>query len=192
MSRWSKLFALLAALGAARAHAAEGGELIGQPAKPWHAAHWINSKPLELAQLRGRVVLVRFWTAPDCPYCSATAPALNEFHDRYAARGLTVIGFYHHKARTPLDPADVARYAEIFGFRFPVATDLDWRTVRDWWLSASKRSFTSASFLIDRQGVIRYVHPGGKYERGDPSYSQLEAAIERALAAGCEIAGMKC
>jgi peroxiredoxin len=175
------LFGLVAAFsGGSRAGAADGGELLGQPAPAWHVAHWVNSPALELSQLRGRVVLVRFWTAPGCKFCRATAPALNDFHARYAARGLTVLGFYHHKGQAPLDPTDVARYAESFGFHFPVAIDLDWRTLREWWLNVD-RSFTSASFLIDRRGIIRYVHPGGQYVRGDADYAQLEAMIERLL-----------
>jgi peroxiredoxin len=179
LSSW--LLALLGVFaGAPRAGAAEGGELIGQAARPWRAAHWINSAPLELSQLRGRVVLVRFWTAPACPFCSASAPALNDFHARYAARGLTVIGLYHHKGRGALEPADVAHYAETFGFRFPVAIDLDWRTLRDWWLNVD-RGFTSSSFLIDKRGIIRYVHPGGQYVRGDADFTRLEAMIERLL-----------
>ena len=101
----------------------EGMELIGRAAPPWRVEHWINSASLELAALRGRVVLVRFWTAPDCPFCSASAPALNDFHARYARRGLTVVGFYHHKALSPLDPAAVERHVRLFGFRFPVAID---------------------------------------------------------------------
>ncbi len=171
--------------------AADGGfeALLGKPAAPWQVAHWINSKPLELADLRGRVVLLRFWAAPGCPFCSATAPALNELHERYAERGLTVLGFYHHKSRAPLDRADVERYAKLFQFRFPVAIDLDWKTLRTYWLdvppssdaagSGAPRKFTSASFLIDRRGIVRYIHPGGQYVRGDADYARLEAMISR-------------
>jgi peroxiredoxin len=179
------LLALLSWLAGAESTAAdprkEGSELIGRPAPAWRAEHWINSAPLQLAGLRGRVVLVRFWTAPDCPFCGASAPALNDFHARYADRGLTVIGLYHHKARTALDPAAVERYARAFGFRFPVAIDPDWQTLRAWWLDG-RRGFTSASFLIDRRGNIRHVHPGGQYVRGDAAYTELQGMIERLCA----------
>lgn len=176
------LLAWLAAPGATAADPRTQGEKpVGRPAPAWRVEHWINSAPLELAALRGRVVLVRFWTAPDCPFCSATAPALNDFHARYAERGLTVVGFYHHKARGPLDPRAVERYARLFGFRFPVAIDPDWRTLRAWWLD-DRRKFTSASFLIDRRGIIRHVHPGGRYVRGDAAYAELQAMIERLCA----------
>jgi peroxiredoxin len=170
----------LASAVAGEPRAAEGAELLGRAAPPWRVEHWINSRPLELAALRGRVVLVRFWTAPDCPFCSASAPALNDFHARYAEHGLTVIGFYHHKGGGPLDARDVERYARLFGFRFPVAIDPDWQTLRAYWLDAPRR-FTSASFLIDRRGVIRHVHAGGKYEHGDAAHAQLQAMIEQLL-----------
>jgi len=182
-ARFAAVLALLAWASetAAGRPAGKGDELIGRPAPPWRAEYWINSAPLELAALHGRVVLVRFWTAPDCPFCSDTAPALNDFHARYAERGLTVIGLYHHKARGPLDPSAVERYARLFGFKFPVAIDLRWQTLHAWWLD-DRRKFTSASFLIDRRGIIRHVHPGGQYVRGDAAHAELQAMIERLCA----------
>ncbi len=74
---------------------------LGATATEWKLEHWINSDPVELSKWRGKVVLVRWWTAPDCPYCRATAPALNEFYDSYHAKGLETIGIYHHKKATP-------------------------------------------------------------------------------------------
>ncbi|MFP3942038.1 MAG: peroxiredoxin family protein [Thermoanaerobaculia bacterium] len=159
-----------------------GAELLGSPAPELHAELWINSEPLSLDDLRGRVVLVRFWTAPGCPFCSATAPSLNTLHERYGDDGLVVLGLYHHKARSPLDPADVARYAEGFGFDFPVAVDTGWRTLRSWWLDRRDRGWTSVSFLLDREGVVRWVHPGGKYVEGDEDFAELEAALGELLA----------
>jgi thiol-disulfide isomerase/thioredoxin len=118
---------------------------------------------------------------PGCPYCATTAPALNEFHARYKDKGLVVVGFYHHKSATPLDPAAVKRSAEKFGFRFPVAIDPGWRTLRRWWLDGGDRRWTSVTFLIDRRGVVRFVHPGGQYARGDRDYDALKAKIEELL-----------
>lgn len=160
-------------------------DLMGLPAPEWHVEHWINSPPLTLAGLLGRVVLVRFWTAPDCPYCRATAPALMDFHRRYAAQGLTVVGLYHYKDDGVLDPRDVERYARELGFEFPVAIDTDWKTLRAWWLDRTRtpRAFTSASFLLDRHGIVRHVHPGGQYVRGDSDYAALDAQIQKLLRA---------
>ena len=70
---------LLAILAGLTANAVEPAE-IGQVMPEWELQNWINSKPLKLSDLRGKVVLVRWWTAPGCEYCAHTAPALNEFH----------------------------------------------------------------------------------------------------------------
>jgi thiol-disulfide isomerase/thioredoxin len=160
----------------------DGDELLGRSAREWHVEHWLNSAPLTLASLRGKVVLVRFWTAPDCPFCAATAPSLNHFDHAYRARGLRVIGFYHHKSDDPLRVEDVARYADVFHFKFPIAIDPQWTTLRDWWLGHGRRRFTSVSFLIDRHGVIRHIHPGGQYVKGDADYAKLEQMIQTLLA----------
>lgn len=172
-------------LAAGAAVAAEGGGLVGTRPPEWTAEHWLNTEPLALADLRGRVVLVRFWTGPGCPYCRSSAPALNEWHERYADDGLAVVALYHHKGRGGPDGADpeaVAAYARELGFEFPVAIDPGWRTLHAWWLDGHRRGWTSVSFLLDRDGVIRRVHPGGQYVKGDAAYAELEAAIERLLA----------
>jgi thiol-disulfide isomerase/thioredoxin len=172
-------------LGTGNAAAAEGDELLGARPPEWTAEHWLSSEPLSLGDLRGRVVLVRFWTGPECPYCRASAPALNEWHERYADEGLTVVALYHHKGRGGADGADpeaVAAYAEELGFEFPVAIDPGWRTLHAWWLDGHSHGWTSVSFLLDRDGVIRHVHPGGQYVEGDAAHGELEAAIERLLA----------
>jgi peroxiredoxin len=135
-----------------------------------------------LDDLRGKVVLVRWWTAPDCPYCRATAPALNEFFGTYHPRGLEVIGFYHHKSDAALDVNAVKKYARAFGFKFPVAIDPECRTLRRWWLHTGERQWTSVSFLLDRQGVVRFIHAGGQYVKGDSDYAALESKIRALLA----------
>jgi peroxiredoxin len=155
--------------------------LLGQPAAAWTVESWLNSEPLSLRQLRGELVLVRWWTAPGCHYCAATAPALNEFHETFRSRGLRVIGFYHHKSPGPLRVETVREAAVRFGFKFPVAIDPEWRTLKAWWLDHGDREFTSVSFLIDRRGVIRHVHPGGQYAKEDADYAALRARIEKLL-----------
>lgn len=173
------LMALCGLLSAPFAAAEE--KRIGTKPPEWEVTDWINSKPLTLKELSGKTVLIRWWTAPHCPYCAATAPALNEFHEAFKDKGLVVLGFYHHKASSPLEIAKVKRYAEKFGFQFPVAIDRDWQTLRRWWLRDPKKDWTSVSFLLDRRGVIRYIHPGGKYVRGDEAYQILKAKIEELL-----------
>ena len=157
---------------------ADGAELVGKPALAWEASDWINSPPLTLAGLRGKVVLVRWFTSTDCPYCSATAPALNQLDEEFRARGLVVVGMYHHKDASPLDPKKVRGWVGDYKFKFPVAIDRDWRTLRRWWLGP-KRDFTSVSFLIDKRGVIRRVHPGGAMALGSKDFAEMRADVER-------------
>ena len=159
----------------------EGQELIGKPAPELNLDHWQNSRPLQLKDLRGKVVLIRWWTAPDCPYCASTAPALNAFYRRYRQEGLEVIGAYHHKAHEPLSPAQVEAHAQKFGFKFPVGIDTDWKTLDAWWLHGGDRRWTSVTFLLDRRGLIRFVHPGGQFVEGDTEHVALKTAIETAL-----------
>jgi thiol-disulfide isomerase/thioredoxin len=159
----------------------EPHELVGEPAGEWDVEDWIHSEPLSLETLRGKVILVRWWTSPSCPYCRASAPALQEFHRRYEEEGLVVVGLYHHKSSRPLKDGDVERYAEILGFEFPIALDPGWKTLRRWWLDRTESSFTSVSFLLDRKGVVRAVHPGGKYVEGDGDYESLQGMIEELL-----------
>lgn len=157
-------------------------KLIGAKAPAWTVTHWINSTPIELQDLKGKVVLVRWWTAPDCPYCKATAPALNEFHEKYSDKGLQVLGFYHHKSDEPLRVEEVKRFSNSFGFKFPVAIDEDWKTLHRYWLDQGKSKWTSVSFLIDRHGIIRHIHPGGEYVKGDKDYALMKTRIEELLA----------
>ena len=159
----------------------EGNALIGSRPDGWTARDWINSEPLALEALRGKVVLVRWWTAPDCAFCEASAPALNDFWRRYGSRGLVVVGFYHHKSSKPLSLANVKTQSRKFGFEFPVAIDPDWKTLRRWWLDKHDRGWTSVTFLLDRRGVIRHVHPGGAFFKGEPGYDLLERKIQELL-----------
>jgi peroxiredoxin len=175
----ASILAALSWMLAANAQAAE--DPVGKKAPEWDVTDWMNSKPLSLKDQVGKVILVRWWTAPGCPFCEATVPALNEFHTRYKDKGLVVIGFYHHKESTPLSPAKVKESAATFGFKFPVAIDREWRTLHRWWLDDHERKWTSVTFVIDRQGTIRHIHPGGQYVKGDKAYTALKAKIEELL-----------
>jgi peroxiredoxin len=169
----------------------EGRELLGTPAPEWRGVRWIQGGPLSLSDLKGKVVLLRFWLM-DCPFCVRTAPALRTLFQRYRDRGLVVVGLHHPKSETARDPDRVARAAQDLGFEFPVGQDPDWTTVRAYGVGTHLRSFTSVSFLIDRRGIIRFVHDGGEYHPGggpehrecNAAYEALDAAIRKALATG--------
>jgi len=156
--------------------------LIGSKAKAWQVADWFSSSKLELRDLNNKVVLIRWWTAPHCPFCLNSAPALNEFYEQYYDKGLEVIGFYHHKSLKPVDKDKIKQYAKNLGFKFPIAIDYEWRTLKEWWLNHEKRGWTSITFLIDRKGIIRNIHPGGQYIKGDQDYKEIKEMIEMLLA----------
>jgi len=158
------------------------------PAKP--PALWVQGGPLTLAGLRGRVVLIRFFMDADCPYCRGTAPTLNALHDAFADRGLVVVGMYTPKPHPrEVTVEEVRGYVKAYGFRFPVAIDADWGALHRLWLDrVPKATFTSASLLIDRRGILRHVQEGGVYAKdaADPQarrdYDEMHAAILELLA----------
>ena len=164
---------------------AQGGGILGKPSPEWPEVRWVQGGPLRLADLRGRVVLIRFFMDARCPLCRATAPSLNEFDRELGPKGLVVVGFYTPKPRPrSTSIAEVRRYVKSFGFRFPVAVDDEWKVLRALWLDrVPGAEFTSASVLIDKRGVVRHVQPGGVYAKDakDPDarrdYRSMREAI---------------
>ena len=153
-------------------------DLIGTEPPEWTAVEWHNTEPLRLADLGGKVVLVRWFTGPICEDCVATAPALRAFYERYRDLGLAVVGMYHQSDDTL---EEVRKIVEGYGYRFPVGIDRGVKTRRLWCLGRDDYGYTSATFLLDRDGVIRYIHPGGRYLKGDADYQMLESQIEHWL-----------
>jgi peroxiredoxin len=177
--RSAALFSTAVTLNARGFIEAEGKELIGKPAPPLRLGGWLNSKPLDMADLRGKVVLLRWWT-DGCPYCTATAPALISLERTYGSRGLEVIGIFHPKPPGKWTIEQVRRATEEKHFTFPIAVDGDWSALNRWWLT-EKREFTSVSFLVDRNGVIRYVHQGGEFHEGQQGGMSTHEACNRDL-----------
>ncbi len=173
----------VAAAPAAGAPDEDTSGILHREPPAWETAQWFNSPPLTLAGLRGKVVFVRWFTSPDCPFCSGSAPALRELHERHAAAGLVVVGMYHHKSDTPLDPEDVRGWAAHYGYTFPVAIDAEWRTLERWWLDGHpRRGYTSVSFLLDRSGVVQRVHLGGTIDAESDEFRSIEQDVKRLLA----------
>ena len=155
--------------------------MINAPAPGWMVRDWMHSEPLTLEELRGKIVLVRWWTGPGCPYCTPSALILSEIYKDYRGKGVVVVGFYHHKADDPVDKRQVRQTAENMGMEFPLAIDYGWVTLKRYWLDkAPTDSWTSVSFLIDQHGIARYVHPGGTIaeEDADEIRSEIEALLQ--------------
>ncbi len=144
-----------------------GDDLIGRAAPAWSFDRWIRTPPLSLASLRGKTVLLRWWTE-GCHYCATTLPELEKLRRLHQADGLVVIGVFHPKPPRDLSDRHIVAVANQLGFSGPIAVDGRWSTLERYWLDGHpERQWTSVSFLIDRNGIIRWVHGGGEYHPGD-------------------------
>jgi cytochrome c biogenesis protein CcdA/thiol-disulfide isomerase/thioredoxin len=123
---------------------------------------WINTPdgtPLTLAGLRGRVVLVDFWTY-SCINCLRTLPHVEAWDRAYRAAGLTIIGVHSPEFAFERVPDNVRAAVKRLGVRYPVALDNDFATWR-----AYSNQYWPAKYLIDRSGRLRFHHFGeGSYE----------------------------
>ncbi len=129
---------------------------------------WINSDPLTLEQLRGKVVLVDFWTYT-CVNCIRTFPYLRLWHSRYADDGLVILGIHTPEFEFEKDYTNVLEATRENGISWPVAQDNDFET----WKAYNNR-YWPAKYLIDRDGVIRYSHFGeGKYAETENEIREL-------------------
>src|SRR5437868_12467326 len=90
------LLMLLVSASSAQAGSAESN-VIGQPAPSWDELHWLGT-PQKLAALRGKVVLIRWWS-DECPLCKSTLPGLGRLYDEHQKEGLVVVGVYHPKPK---------------------------------------------------------------------------------------------
>ena len=133
---------------------------------------WLNSAPLRLADLRGKVVLVEFWTF-GCINCRNVIPALQEWHARYADDGLVIIGVHTPEFAWEEEVESVRAAAAELGVVWPIAIDSDWVTWRAW-----NNRYWPAMYLIDKEGNLRHL------KIGEGNYTQTEAVIADLLAEG--------
>ena len=143
------------------------------PAPNFHdISAWINSKPLTLDSLRGKVVLVDFWTY-SCINCLRTLPYLESWDKRYRSKGLVIIGVHTPEFGFEHDLGNVRAAVRRLHVRYPVALDNDYGTWK-----AFANNYWPAHYLVDQQGNVRDVHIG----EGD--YDQEEHHIRQLLSAG--------
>lgn len=132
------------------------------------ATTWINSPPLTIEALRGKVVLVEFWTR-ECINCFHVLPHTKALNERYAKDGLLVIGVHTPEYDEERDIAGVRNAAQRLGVTWPVAVDNDYRIWNRW-----DNQYWPAIYLIDRDGRVVYRHVGeGDYDRVEERVRQL-------------------
>jgi len=160
--------------------ASKGGKLPVLGVAPGFKGNdrWFNSKPLTLAGLRGRVVLVDFWTYT-CINCIRTLPYLRAWDRTYRDRGLTIVGVHTPEFTFERDAGNVRAAIAQNRLRYAVAQDNGYQTWNAW-----GNQYWPAKYLIDAKGRVRYVH------FGEGEYDKTEQAIRKLLAeAGAEKLG---
>jgi cytochrome c biogenesis protein CcdA/thiol-disulfide isomerase/thioredoxin len=161
------------AAGAREANAHSKLPILGEAPEIRGTQRWFNTpgdRPLTLARLRGRVVLVDFWTYT-CINCLRTLPYVKAWDRRYRKAGLTVVGVHTPEFPFEREASNVSRAVRDDGIHYPVAQDNEYAT----W-NAYGNQYWPAKYLIDARGRLRYVHFG----EGD--YDTTEAAIRSLLA----------
>jgi len=131
---------------------------------------WLNSEPLTLKSLHGRVVLIEFWTFA-CYNCRNTLPAVKRWDAQYRDKGLTIIGVHTPESDLERNEADLRREVTALGIKYPVVTDNDYST----WKAYGVEAWPTL-FLLDKQGRVRWSHVGEGY------YDETEAVIKKLLA----------
>lgn len=141
---------------------------------------WINSKPLTLAQLKGKIVLVDFWTYT-CVNCIRTLPFMKAWHEKYSKLGLLAIGINTPEFEFEKDLKNVSAAAKKFGLKYPIALDNNYET----W-NAFSNHYWPAKYIFDARGNLVYTH------FGEGNYSETEAKIRELLqAAGKDVSKIK-
>lgn len=132
--------------------------------------NWLNTngKALSLAELRGKVVLMDFWTYT-CINCIRTLPHVTSWYEKYKDKGLLVIGVHTPEFEFEKKTENVKAAIKQYGINYPVPQDNDYAT----WNAFNNR-YWPAKYLIDKDGIVRYVHFGeGKYEETEKAIRLL-------------------
>ena len=133
-------------------------------------SNWLNSGPLSIADLRGKVVLVDFWTY-GCVNCVNTLPHVTRLYRAYHDRGLVVVGVHTPEFPFEKSTANVQTALKRHGITYPVAQDNDFAT----W-NAYGNEYWPAQYIVDQNGKIVFTHAG------EGRYDEIERTIQKLLA----------
>jgi len=174
------------AAGGGNGGGAKGGgsglPVIGKAPEFTDTQHWFNTpgdEPLTLKSLRGRVVLVDFWTY-SCINCLRTLPYLTAWDRRYRGDGLTIVGIHSPEFPFEKDAGNVEEAIQRNGIEYPVAQDNDLTNFTDY-----GTEYWPAEYFIDSRGRVRYVHFGeGEYGEKEKIIRELLAEAGHSVGAG--------
>lgn len=140
------------------------------------------------AHARPKATLYRWWT-DQCGFCKASLPAIEQLRREFEPQGLEVVAVYHPKPARDVSDRAILNHAAAFDYAGDVAVDFDWSELRRAYATMRNRGATSVSFLVDSQGMIRFVHPGPvffpsedpRHGRENSDFAMLRSAIEALL-----------
>lgn len=165
--RWLGIVVMVVVVGWFSLQSADA--MLGKPAPEITNATWINSAPLRMADLRGNVVMVEFWTF-GCYNCRNVEPYMKHWYQQYKDQGFVVIGVHSPEFAHERKVENVKRYMKEHEVRFPVPIDNEFST----WNRYGNR-YWPAMYLIDKRGIIRSVNIG------EGGYSEMERQIQTLL-----------
>ena len=141
---------------------------VGQKAPEITSKPWINSKPLKLDDLRGKVVLIEFW-AFDCPNCAEAMPHIKKLHEKYSKDGLVVIGVHTPRIDYEKDIDQVREAVKQKRIAYPVVIDNEYKTWSNYLCDA-----WPSHYVVDQEGVIQLSRTGvGRYDDTDRVIQKL-------------------
>ncbi len=140
------------------------------PAPEIVSSTWINSRPLKLEELRGKVVMVEFWTF-GCWNCRNIEPYVKEWHKKYAKDGLVVIAVHSPEFSYEKEVERVKTYVQENNILYAVPIDNEFRNWRQY-----HNRYWPTLYVIDKKGTIQYTRIG------EGAYEQTEETIQRLLA----------
>ena len=130
---------------------------------------WFNSDPLRLSELKGKVVIIDFWTY-SCINCQRTMPYLRTWYEKYVDKGLVIIGVHSPEFEFEKSEKNVAQAIKDFKLPYPIVQDNDFET----WQAYNNR-YWPAKYVIDKEGYISYTH------FGEGAYDETEKVIQDLL-----------
>ncbi len=130
---------------------------------------WFNSEPLTLKQLKGKVVIIDFWTY-SCINCQRTLPYLRKWNEKYKDKGLVIIGVHAPEFEFEKIAKNVAQAIKDFDLTYPIVQDNDFATWR-----AYNNRYWPAKYFIDKEGYVRFSH------FGEGAYDESEGVIQELL-----------
>jgi len=143
-------------------------QTLGQAPEFTGISQWLNSGPLTIKELKGKVVLVEFWTYTGIN-CIRTLPYVTKWYDTYKDQGLVVVGVHTPEFAFEKITSNVQTAIENFKIHYPVAQDNDYKT----W-TAFQNQYWPAEYLIDKNGNIVYTHFGeGEYDHTENAIREL-------------------